>query len=139
MWTINNFSFCREEMGEVIKSSTFSSGANDKLKWLVKADHCSYQNYQKSGRVFWRRIFFSFKECSFVSWRGRTLFSVHLVHQHPGAFASVVSFFPLALMFTCTCAQNNNFSASLSCLTLVKSACVIFFSHCNSLRIKIKP
>lgn len=33
MWTINNFSFCREEMGEVIKSSTFSSGANDKLKW----------------------------------------------------------------------------------------------------------
>uniref|UniRef100_A0A5F9CCX1 Speckle type BTB/POZ protein n=1 Tax=Oryctolagus cuniculus TaxID=9986 RepID=A0A5F9CCX1_RABIT len=32
MWTINNFSFCREEMGEVIKSSTFSSGANDKLK-----------------------------------------------------------------------------------------------------------
>lgn len=35
MWTINNFSFCREEMGEVIKSSTFSSGANDKLKWCV--------------------------------------------------------------------------------------------------------
>jgi len=37
MWTINNFSFCREEMGEVIKSSTFSSGANDKLKWWVGA------------------------------------------------------------------------------------------------------
>uniref|UniRef100_A0A1D5RGQ4 Speckle type BTB/POZ protein n=2 Tax=Macaca TaxID=9539 RepID=A0A1D5RGQ4_MACMU len=35
MWTINNFSFCREEMGEVIKSSTFSSGANDKLKCLT--------------------------------------------------------------------------------------------------------
>ena len=35
MWTINNFSFCREEMGEVIKSSTFSAGANDKLKWFV--------------------------------------------------------------------------------------------------------
>lgn len=33
MWTINNFSFCREEMGEVLKSSTFSAGANDKLKW----------------------------------------------------------------------------------------------------------
>ncbi|XP_062977550.1 speckle-type POZ protein-like [Elgaria multicarinata webbii] len=32
MWTINNFSFCLEEMDEVIKSSTFSSGANDKLK-----------------------------------------------------------------------------------------------------------
>lgn len=35
IWTINNFSFCREEMGEVLKSSTFSAGANDKLKWLV--------------------------------------------------------------------------------------------------------
>ena len=35
MWTINNFSFCREEMGEVLKSSTFSAGANDKLKWSV--------------------------------------------------------------------------------------------------------
>lgn len=33
MWTINNFSFCKEEMGEVIKSSTFSAGGNDKLKW----------------------------------------------------------------------------------------------------------
>ena len=33
IWTINNFSFCREEMGEVLKSSTFSAGANDKLKW----------------------------------------------------------------------------------------------------------
>ena len=33
MWTINNFSFCREEMGEVLKSSTFSASANDKLKW----------------------------------------------------------------------------------------------------------
>lgn len=35
MWTINNFSFCREEMGEVLKSSTFSSGPNDKMKWFV--------------------------------------------------------------------------------------------------------
>lgn len=35
IWTINNFSFCREEMGEVLKSSTFSAGANDKLKWFV--------------------------------------------------------------------------------------------------------
>lgn len=35
IWTINNFSFCREEMGEVLKSSTFSAGANDKLKWQV--------------------------------------------------------------------------------------------------------
>lgn len=39
MWTINNFSFCREEMGEVLKSSTFSAGANDKLKWWV-ISHC---------------------------------------------------------------------------------------------------
>lgn len=39
MWTINNFSFCREEMGEVLKSSTFSAGANDKLKWY---DDLSY-------------------------------------------------------------------------------------------------
>jgi len=35
MWTINNFSFCREEMGEVLKSSTFSAGASDKLKWYI--------------------------------------------------------------------------------------------------------
>ena len=35
IWTINNFSFCREEMGEVLKSSTFSAGVNDKLKWWV--------------------------------------------------------------------------------------------------------
>ena len=35
MWTINNFSFCREEMGETLKSSTFSAGANDKMKWSV--------------------------------------------------------------------------------------------------------
>ncbi|KAF4026494.1 hypothetical protein G4228_018475 [Cervus hanglu yarkandensis] len=32
MWTINNFSFCREEMGEVLKSSTFSSSPSDKMK-----------------------------------------------------------------------------------------------------------
>lgn len=36
MWTISNFSFCREEMGEVLKSSTFSAGSNDKLKWLLR-------------------------------------------------------------------------------------------------------
>jgi len=47
MWTINNFSFCREEMGEVLRSSTFSSGANDKMKWydpllccIFHADAC---------------------------------------------------------------------------------------------------
>lgn len=36
MWTINNFSFCREEMGEVLKSSVFSAGTNDKLKWCLR-------------------------------------------------------------------------------------------------------
>ena len=35
VWTINNFSFCREEVGETLKSSTFSAGTNDKLKWYL--------------------------------------------------------------------------------------------------------
>lgn len=35
MWTINNFSYCREEMGETLKSSMFSAGENDKMKWYV--------------------------------------------------------------------------------------------------------
>ncbi|KAM4717029.1 LOW QUALITY PROTEIN: speckle-type POZ protein [Anableps anableps] len=35
IWIINKFSVCNEEMGEVIKSSTFSSRTNDKLKWLM--------------------------------------------------------------------------------------------------------
>uniref|UniRef100_A0A8C5TSZ1 MATH domain-containing protein n=1 Tax=Malurus cyaneus samueli TaxID=2593467 RepID=A0A8C5TSZ1_9PASS len=47
MWTINNFSFCREEMGEVIKSSTFSSGANDKLKWCLRCDPKSLDGESK--------------------------------------------------------------------------------------------
>jgi len=38
MWTINNFTFCREEMGEVLKSSTFYAGANDKLKWCLRVN-----------------------------------------------------------------------------------------------------
>ncbi|CAG5131835.1 unnamed protein product [Candidula unifasciata] len=38
IWTVNNFSFCREEMGEVLKSSTFSAGANDKLKWCLRVN-----------------------------------------------------------------------------------------------------
>ncbi|KAA3676300.1 speckle-type POZ protein [Paragonimus westermani] len=36
VWTISNFSFCREEMGEVVKSSFFSCGPNDKLKWCLR-------------------------------------------------------------------------------------------------------
>ncbi len=31
-------SFCREEMGEVLKSSTFSAGQNDKLKWCLRVN-----------------------------------------------------------------------------------------------------
>ncbi|KAG8432284.1 hypothetical protein GDO86_016795 [Hymenochirus boettgeri] len=38
MWTINNFSFCREETGEVLKSSAFSSGPNDKMKWCLRVN-----------------------------------------------------------------------------------------------------
>ncbi|CAL1273689.1 unnamed protein product [Larinioides sclopetarius] len=38
IWTINNFSYSREEMGEVIKSSTFSAGANDKTKWCLRVN-----------------------------------------------------------------------------------------------------
>jgi len=36
IWTISNFSYCREEMGETLKSSSFSAGANDKLKWCLR-------------------------------------------------------------------------------------------------------
>lgn len=36
IWTINNFSFCKEEMGETLKSSTFSAGVNDKMKWYAR-------------------------------------------------------------------------------------------------------
>ncbi|XP_036284546.1 speckle-type POZ protein-like [Pipistrellus kuhlii] len=35
MWTISNFSFCCQEVGEFIQSSTFSSEANDQLKWCL--------------------------------------------------------------------------------------------------------
>ena len=38
-WTISNFSFCLDGlMGKYIKSSTFSSGANDEQKWCLKVD-----------------------------------------------------------------------------------------------------
>lgn len=56
MWTINNFSFCREEMGEVIKSSTFSSGANDKLKWWVnKRTALFYHVWPPVFVVLWKQ------------------------------------------------------------------------------------
>lgn len=38
MWTINNFSYCREEMGETLKSSMFSAGENDKMKWCLRVN-----------------------------------------------------------------------------------------------------
>lgn len=38
VWSINNFSFCREEVGETLKSSTFSAGSNDKLKWCLRVN-----------------------------------------------------------------------------------------------------
>lgn len=38
VWTINNFSFCREEVGETLKSSTFWAGSNDKLKWCLRVN-----------------------------------------------------------------------------------------------------
>lgn len=38
MWTINNFSYCREEMGETLKSSTFSAGPNDNMKWCLRVN-----------------------------------------------------------------------------------------------------
>ncbi|XP_053435359.1 speckle-type POZ protein-like [Nycticebus coucang] len=38
MWAINNFSFYLGEMGEFIKSSTFSSGASGRLKWCLRVN-----------------------------------------------------------------------------------------------------
>jgi len=38
-WKIQNFSFCREEMGEVMKSSHFSTdNPNEKLKWCLRVN-----------------------------------------------------------------------------------------------------
>ena len=55
MWTINNFSFCREEMGEVLKSSTFSAGANDKLKWYVKQSTETHSIHKQSMSL-WKYV-----------------------------------------------------------------------------------
>ncbi|XP_064396844.1 speckle-type POZ protein-like A isoform X2 [Halichondria panicea] len=38
LWTIDNFSFCKEEIGEVLKSSTFSTGPDDSLKWCLRVN-----------------------------------------------------------------------------------------------------
>lgn len=38
IWTIENFSYCREDMGESLKSSNFSSSADDPLKWCLRVN-----------------------------------------------------------------------------------------------------
>nr|XP_044996372.1 speckle-type POZ protein-like [Jaculus jaculus] len=45
-WTISNFSFCQKEIGEAMRSSIFTSGNNDRLKWRLRVnpkgidEHC---------------------------------------------------------------------------------------------------
>ncbi|KAM6913393.1 LOW QUALITY PROTEIN: speckle-type POZ protein [Lycodopsis pacificus] len=60
MWTINDFSFCREEMGEVVKSSTFSSGANDKLKWCLCVNPKGLDEESKDHLSLYLRAKFKF-------------------------------------------------------------------------------
>lgn len=50
MWTINNFSFCREEMGEVIKSSCFSAASNNNLRWF--ASYCFFVYGNRDFLIF---------------------------------------------------------------------------------------
>ncbi|KAK1346064.1 hypothetical protein QTO34_008533 [Cnephaeus nilssonii] len=38
MWTVRNFSFCWEEMGEVVPSSAFSSGAKERLERCLRGN-----------------------------------------------------------------------------------------------------
>jgi len=38
IWAISNFSYCREEMGEVLKSTNFSGSKNNDLKWCLKVN-----------------------------------------------------------------------------------------------------
>ena len=52
MWTIDNFSYCREEIGEVLKSSTFSSGPDDNLKWWTALDVCLFFVVYGGGLFF---------------------------------------------------------------------------------------
>ena len=35
-WTIHHFSFCREELGEALKSSPFSANGTEKFKWCLR-------------------------------------------------------------------------------------------------------
>ena len=36
-WTINNFSFCKEETGDDLESAIFSAGSDEELKWKLHA------------------------------------------------------------------------------------------------------
>lgn len=38
IWAISNFSYCREEMGEVLKSTNFSASKDSELKWCLKVN-----------------------------------------------------------------------------------------------------
>lgn len=38
IWTISNFSYCREEMGEVLTSTNFSGSKDSDLKWCLKVN-----------------------------------------------------------------------------------------------------
>lgn len=66
IWTISNFSFCREELGEVVKSSVFSSGPNDKLKWYVAICHLIW-------RLLWT-FFFRFTYIPARFWEGNLFY-----------------------------------------------------------------
>ncbi|XP_069473491.1 speckle-type POZ protein-like [Ambystoma mexicanum] len=47
VWTISNFSFCRDEMGDFIRSSSFTSGPNDKIKWCLKINPKGFDDESK--------------------------------------------------------------------------------------------
>lgn len=53
MWIINNFSFCWEEMGEVIKSFIFLLGVNDKLKWCLWVNFKGLDEESKDYLLFY--------------------------------------------------------------------------------------
>ena len=62
MWTIENFSFCKEDIGEQLKSHIFSSGTGpeDNLKWsvnLVCLEWCSENVYMYMLKNYRRNFF----------------------------------------------------------------------------------
>jgi speckle-type POZ protein len=38
IWVIENFSFCREDNGEALRSSVFASGQDDNMKWCLRVN-----------------------------------------------------------------------------------------------------